>query len=67
MLSRDTATLTLLDVYREVRAAMPLSDIPSGDDWDARLQGSLDALKQPLDKQFDRPLMEFFRPKEPRD
>ena len=67
MLSRDTATLTLLDVYREVRAAMPLSNIPSGDDWDERLQASLDALKQPLDKQFDRPLMEFFRPKEPRD
>ncbi len=67
MLSRDTATLTLLDVYRELRAAMPLSDIPSGDDWDARLQASLDALKQPLDEQFDRPLMEFFRPKESRD
>jgi membrane protein len=65
MLSRDTATLTLLDVYREVRAAMPLSDIPAGDEWDQRLQASLDGLKQPVDGQFDRPLMDFFRRGEP--
>lgn len=65
MLSRDTATLTLLDVYREVRAAMPLSDVPADDNWDRQLQASLDALKQPVDKQFARPLMEFFRPGEP--